>query len=337
MRPVPLGRAERRDAASSGRARIARIRTLPASLPRTAQRTPATRPHRETGSHARAGVTRYASPKLAGYAGLVGAALLGALALRRPELVALAGAFALPLTLALGLDRAPSLRIEAALGAERALQGDEVTLTLDVEGDPVERLELVVELPYGIVLEEGATRGVLRLAREQEQELRAAAAVRALGRLRARRRPRPRPRPFRRPPVRAAGRAVAAAQGLPPRREPPGAAAAAGDAGVVGQPGRAHARRGDRVRRPAPVRGGRPAATDQLARERAPRDAVGQRGAPRAERRHRPLPGHVRRGAANRPGHARPRRRRRGLARGALPAAQGPGRPRSASAASSTG
>jgi uncharacterized protein (DUF58 family) len=114
-------------------------------------------------------VTRYASPKLAGYAGLVGAALLGALALRRPELVALAGAFALPLALSLAFQRAPRLRIEAALGGERALQGDEVTLSFDVEGDPVERLELLVDVPYGIGVEEGSPRAVLRLAAEQEQ------------------------------------------------------------------------------------------------------------------------------------------------------------------------
>jgi uncharacterized protein (DUF58 family) len=116
-------------------------------------------------------VTRYASPKLAGYAGLVGAALLGALALRRPELVALAGALALPLALALAFERAPRLRVDARLGAERTLQGDEVSLVLDLEGDPVERLELVVELPYGLAVADGSTRTVLRLARDQEQSL----------------------------------------------------------------------------------------------------------------------------------------------------------------------
>jgi uncharacterized protein (DUF58 family) len=113
-------------------------------------------------------VTRYASPKLAGYAGLVGAALLGALALRRPELVALAGAFALPLALSLAFQRAPRLRIEAALGGERALQGDEVTLSFELEGDPVERLELLADVPYGIGVEEGSRRSVLRLAREEQ-------------------------------------------------------------------------------------------------------------------------------------------------------------------------
>lgn len=116
-------------------------------------------------------MTRYASPKLAGYAGLVGAALLAALALRRPELVAIAGAFALPLALALALQGAPGLRIDAALGLERALQGDDVTLVFDVEGDPVERLELLVDVPYGIAVAEGSPRAVLRLGRDEEQTL----------------------------------------------------------------------------------------------------------------------------------------------------------------------
>ena len=114
-------------------------------------------------------MTRFASPKMAGYAALLGAALLGALALRRPELVALAGAFALPLALALVFDRAPELRFEAVLDDERALQGDEVELAFDLEGDPVERLELVVDLPYGLSVVEGSQRLVLRLRREERR------------------------------------------------------------------------------------------------------------------------------------------------------------------------
>ena len=116
-------------------------------------------------------MTRAASPKLAGYAGLVGAALLAALGLRRPELVAIAGAFALPIALALAFERAPRLRIAAELGGERALQGEDVTLTLDVEGDAVERLELIVEIPLGIEVVEGSPRSVLRLSRENERVL----------------------------------------------------------------------------------------------------------------------------------------------------------------------
>jgi uncharacterized protein (DUF58 family) len=118
-----------------------------------------------------AGVTRAASPKLAGYAGLVGAALLGALALRRPELVAVAGAFALPLALALAFERAPSLRLTAELERERTLQGDELTLTVDVEGDPVERLELLIDVPAGLAVVDGSPRVVLRLGHDQDRSL----------------------------------------------------------------------------------------------------------------------------------------------------------------------
>jgi uncharacterized protein (DUF58 family) len=116
-------------------------------------------------------VTRAASPKLSAYAGLVGAALVGALALRRPELVAVAGAFALPLALALAFERAPRLRLTPELERDRTLQGDELTFTLDVEGDPVERLEVLIELPRGLEVVEGSPRVVLRLGNEDERTL----------------------------------------------------------------------------------------------------------------------------------------------------------------------
>jgi uncharacterized protein (DUF58 family) len=116
-------------------------------------------------------VTRAASPKLAGYAGLVGVALLAALGARRPELVAIAGAFALPIALALAFERVPTLRVSAELGTERALQGEEVTITLDVEGDAVERLELLLDVPDGLEVVEGSPRFVIRLGREGERVL----------------------------------------------------------------------------------------------------------------------------------------------------------------------
>ena len=114
---------------------------------------------------------RAATPKLAGYAVLVGASLLAALALRRPELVAVAGAFVLPLALALAFEREPRLRVDGELALDRALQGDELRLELTVEGDPVERLEVVVELPYGLEVVEGSPRVVIRLAREESRTL----------------------------------------------------------------------------------------------------------------------------------------------------------------------
>jgi uncharacterized protein (DUF58 family) len=116
-------------------------------------------------------MTRLASPKLAGYAGLVGASLLAALALRRPELVAIAAVLALPLALSLGLDRPPRIRIDAELSLERALQGDEVALALEVEGDPVERLELELDVPYGLEAVEGSPRQAIRLARDDSRTI----------------------------------------------------------------------------------------------------------------------------------------------------------------------
>jgi uncharacterized protein (DUF58 family) len=116
-------------------------------------------------------VTRAASPKLVGYAGLVGAALLAALALRRPELVAVAGAFALPLALALAFERAPRLGLTSELERDRTLQGDELTLTLNVDGDPVERLELLIDVPSGLEVVDGSARVVLRLGRDEDRSL----------------------------------------------------------------------------------------------------------------------------------------------------------------------
>jgi uncharacterized protein (DUF58 family) len=116
-------------------------------------------------------VTRFATPKLAGYAGLVGVSLLAALALRRPELVAIAAVFTLPLALSLALDKAPRVRIDTELSLERALQGDELVLTLDVEGDPIERLELEIDVPYGLAVVEGSRRLAIRLARDEARTI----------------------------------------------------------------------------------------------------------------------------------------------------------------------
>ena len=79
----------------------------------------------------------------------------------------------------------------------------------------------------------------------------------------------------------------------------------------AGQPGGAGEGRRDRVRRPPPVRAGRPRPPHQLARERAPAGAPGQREPPGAERRRRALPRHIRRGPKRRRRHARSRRPRR--------------------------
>jgi uncharacterized protein (DUF58 family) len=71
-------------------------------------------------------VTRFASPKLAAYAGLSAVGLLTALVFARPELVALTAPFLLALAAGLALATPPRLTVDVALDAQRALEGDEV-------------------------------------------------------------------------------------------------------------------------------------------------------------------------------------------------------------------
>jgi uncharacterized protein (DUF58 family) len=71
----------------------------------------------------------------------------------------------------LAFERAPSLRLTAELERERTLQGDELTLTVDVEGDSVERLELLIDVPAGLAVVDGSPRVVLRLGHDQDRSL----------------------------------------------------------------------------------------------------------------------------------------------------------------------
>jgi uncharacterized protein (DUF58 family) len=96
-------------------------------------------------------VTRFAAPKLAGYAGLAAAGLLAALVLRRPELVALAAPFALALAAGLVLAERADIRVRLTLAPERAIEGDEVELRLELRSaTAVERLDLHVDIPVGL-------------------------------------------------------------------------------------------------------------------------------------------------------------------------------------------
>jgi uncharacterized protein (DUF58 family) len=96
-------------------------------------------------------VTRAAAPKLAGYAGLAAAALLAALVLRRPELVALAAPFALALAAGLTLAERAQVRLALTVEPRRALEGDEVVAKLELySATPIGRLDLHLELPPGL-------------------------------------------------------------------------------------------------------------------------------------------------------------------------------------------
>jgi uncharacterized protein (DUF58 family) len=112
------------------------------------------------------------TPKLGAYAGLAALALLAALATRRPELVVVAAPFALVAALGLVLARRPRIDAEIELGAERALEGDDVDLRLTLVADiGAERIEVLLQLPRQLVLLDGVNPLQLRLADGERREL----------------------------------------------------------------------------------------------------------------------------------------------------------------------
>ena len=117
-------------------------------------------------------MTGSASPRVTAYAALTALFLLAALALRRPELVALAIPFALPLALGLRLVRPPELRARVELDRERALEEDEVALTITIGSvRAVERLELLLVLDDGLEVVSGWAAQSLRLGRDDRRTL----------------------------------------------------------------------------------------------------------------------------------------------------------------------
>ncbi len=108
----------------------------------------------------RARVTRWATPKLAAYAGLSAVGLLAALVVARPELVALTAPFLLALAAGLALATPPRFDVEVdARPAARARRRRASPHGVDARGSatPVDRLDLYVRLPAGVELERRAT------------------------------------------------------------------------------------------------------------------------------------------------------------------------------------
>jgi uncharacterized protein (DUF58 family) len=116
-------------------------------------------------------VNRVPSPKLGAYAGLSALGLLAAVALGRPELVALAAPFLLVLGVGLAADRAPRFRTWLEVDRERVLEGDEVELTLTMRSDiPVGRVEIHLVLGPGLEVDDGRNPFGLSLGYEDETE-----------------------------------------------------------------------------------------------------------------------------------------------------------------------
>ncbi|HWQ24109.1 MAG TPA: DUF58 domain-containing protein [Gaiellaceae bacterium] len=115
---------------------------------------------------------RVAGPRLEGYATVVATGLVAALALRRPELAALAAPFALLLAAGLRPAAAPRLEVSLTLAGERVVEGDALAATLSVRSErALDRLELALALPAGIEVVDGAAALALRLRAGEERRL----------------------------------------------------------------------------------------------------------------------------------------------------------------------
>ena len=111
-------------------------------------------------------MTRHPSPKLGTYVVLAAAFLIGAVALGRPELAALAAPFALFLVAGLTLSREPTLtRATVSIDRDRLVEGETFTIRIDLmAGGAIERLDIVAPLEAGLAIVEGAPSRALSLA-----------------------------------------------------------------------------------------------------------------------------------------------------------------------------
>jgi uncharacterized protein (DUF58 family) len=117
-------------------------------------------------------MTRSALPKLGVYAGLAALSLLAALVLRLPELVLLGAPFALVAAISALQVHASRIDVEVELDRERALEGELLDVCIRFgPGDGAERVDVLLELPPGLEVEEGTNPGTLRLVEGEERLL----------------------------------------------------------------------------------------------------------------------------------------------------------------------
>jgi uncharacterized protein (DUF58 family) len=117
-------------------------------------------------------MTPFASPRLASYVALSAIGLIAALAIRRPELVVVAGPFALVVAAGLLLEGRPRLRVFLHLDRDRFVEGDEIQAEIEIDAESsVDLLELHLVLPDGLTVAGGDNPVGLRLGRDEERTL----------------------------------------------------------------------------------------------------------------------------------------------------------------------
>ena len=113
---------------------------------------------------------RRRSPRLTAYAAIAAVGLLAALALRRAELAILAAPFALILAAATALAREPAVTLALTLGSDRTVEGAVVEAEIEVRAHaPVDRLELLLDLPRGVEAVGGVDALAVRLRAGEER------------------------------------------------------------------------------------------------------------------------------------------------------------------------
>jgi uncharacterized protein (DUF58 family) len=115
-------------------------------------------------------VTGLTSPRLSVYASLAAGGLVAGLAFGRVEPVALAAPFLLALVAAV-TEHEPRVSLRLSLDRDRALEGEEVTATIELSSaGGIDRFELLVPVPPEVTIEGGPARAV-RLRPKEERTL----------------------------------------------------------------------------------------------------------------------------------------------------------------------
>lgn len=115
---------------------------------------------------------RQATVKLGAYGGLAALGLIASLVLGLPELVVLAAPFALVAGAGLALAEQPDPVLSIDLERERAVEGDDVSVTIRISSaTAVEQLDVLLELRPGIAIVDGRNPIAVRLGPGTEREV----------------------------------------------------------------------------------------------------------------------------------------------------------------------
>jgi uncharacterized protein (DUF58 family) len=113
-------------------------------------------------------VISHTARRLPAYAIIAAAGLVAALALGRIEPIALAAPFLLALVAA-AAEREPKVSVSSSLDRERAIEGDEVTATIELSSaEGIGRFELLLHLPPELSVEGGPARALKLLPDEKQ-------------------------------------------------------------------------------------------------------------------------------------------------------------------------